>query len=169
MSGGLPRPRRRRPGARTRPGAARLALRGALLVFLAVPLGCAGDDAETVVEEADERDRPELVLGRPFEGTALVDDVLTPRAFRLLDTLVVSAEPVEVVEGERAVVTGRVRRWDVAAVENELGVDLDASLHDVDEDLVVLAEHVEAAPEGDELGSARPGLVAGVAPRAHPR
>ena len=98
----------------------------------------AGDDPETIVEEAQEDDFAALVVDEPFEGTAPVDEVLSPNAFRLLDTLVVSGEPFDVVEGQRVVVIGTVRD-DLDAVADELGIDLDEV---PDEDLFVVADTV---------------------------
>ncbi len=110
---------------------------------------CRGDDAETIVEQAEERNRPKMVLGEHFEGTAPVGAVLSRHAFRLLDTLVVTKEPEELAEGVRVVVRGTVRRWDPQVIENQLGVDFGDSVDDLDDDLVVVADHVEDAPEND--------------------
>lgn len=107
---------------------------------------CADDDSETILEEAAEEE-PGIVLGKRFEGTAPVDEVLGPHAFRLLDTLVVSAEPVDVDEGDRIVVRGVVRRWEVEAIEQDLAVNFSETLDLLDDELVVVADHLEEAPE----------------------
>lgn len=121
-----------------------------VLLAVAFGTGCTGDDSETIVEEAVEEDRPEIVLGERFEGTATVDEVLGTYAFRLLDTLVVRSEPVDVAEGERVVVRGTVRRWEVQAIEEDLAVNFDEPLDLLDDELVVVADHIEEAPEDDD-------------------
>lgn len=113
---------------------------------------CQGDDPESIVEEAVEQDQPQIVLGERFEGTAPVGEVLSPHAFRLLDTLVVTPTEPRVAEGVRFVVRGTVRRWDPPAIEKELGLDFDDAVEDADDELVVVADHVEEAPEMDEPG-----------------
>lgn len=119
-------------------------------IVLALGLGallpsCAGgDDPETIVEEAQEEGFEELLVDEPFEGTAIVEDVLSPNAFRLLDTLVVTAEPVELVEGELVEVVGVVRD-DLDAVAEELATDLDEASDAHDGGLFVVAISVEEA------------------------
>lgn len=121
----------------------------ALMAIALLAAACAGDDSETIVEKAAEENTPAVVLGERFEGTATVDEVLSNHAFRLLDTLVVSAEPVDVAEGERVVVRGTVRRWDVQAIEEDLAVNFDEPLDLLDDEFVVVAQHLEEAPEDD--------------------
>lgn len=120
----------------------------AVVVVLALaallPSCAAGDDPETIVEEAEEEGFEELLIDEPFEGTAIVEDVISPNAFRLRDTLVVSAEPVEVVEGELIEVTGIVRD-DLDAVAEELATDLDEARDAHDGGLFVVAATVEEA------------------------
>lgn len=120
----------------------------AIVVVLAIgallPSCAGGDDAETIVEEAEEEGFEELLIDEPFEGTATVEDVLSPNAFLLLDTLVVSAEPVEVVEGELVEVSGIVRD-DLDAVAEDFAVDLDEARDAHDGGLFVVAASVEEA------------------------
>jgi hypothetical protein len=109
--------------------------------------GCGDDEPETVLNNLDDERTAELVTGEPFEATAMVDGVLSEHAFRLLDTLVISAEPLEVREGERVRVTGEISDEASAELEARLGTDLDGDVTEEidDADLFVVATEVEPA------------------------
>ncbi len=117
------------------------------IAIASLTAGCGGDDEpETVIGALEGGEEvAELVTGEPFEATAVVDDVVSPQAFYLLDTLVVSADASGVVEDERVVVTGEITEADPEVVEDLLGVPLDdearAALDDVE--LVVVASRIE--------------------------
>lgn len=121
-----------------------MALRGGFagLALVAV-VGCSSDDPETIVGAAQEDGFEELIVGEPFEGTAMVTEVLSPHAFRLLDTLVVSADELDVTEDERVDVQGTVRDATIDELEEELGVDLGDEVADAhDGGLLVVAESI---------------------------
>lgn len=100
-------------------------------------------DPETIVEEAQEEDFEHLVVDEPFEGTAVVTEVISPRAFKLFDTLVVSAEEVDVRVDERALVRGTVRDATVGELEEQLGVELADAVDDAhDGGLLIVADEV---------------------------
>ncbi len=129
-------------------------LRQGLVPFVTVALllvGCDGGgdvesaegDPETIVEEAQEQDFEELVVDEPFEGTAVVTEVISPRAFKLFDTLVVSRQELGVRADERAVVRGTVRDVTVNELEEQLGIDLGDSVAEAhDGGLLIVADEV---------------------------
>lgn len=103
----------------------------------------ADGDPETIVEEAQEDDFEELVVDEPFEGTAVVTEVISPRAFTLFDTLVVSRQEVDLRRDERVRVRGTVRDTTIAELEQRLDVDLsDAVAAAHDGGLLVVADDV---------------------------
>ena len=103
----------------------------------------ADGDPETIVEEAQEEDFEELVVDEPFEGTAVVTEVISPRAFTLFDTLVVSRQEVDVRADERVRVRGTVRDTTIEELEQQLDVDLsDAVAGAHDGGLLVVADDV---------------------------
>lgn len=113
--------------------------------------GCGGNgdvesaegDPETIVEEAQEQDFEELVVDEPFEGTAVVTEVISPRAFKLFDTLVVARHDLDLRADERARVRGTVRSTTIEALERELAVDLaDAVGEAHDGGLLIVADEV---------------------------
>lgn len=117
----------------------------ALVVASLLISGCGQDDPETIVEEAQEEDFRELVVDQPFEGTAVVSEVVSPHAFKLFDTLVVSREPVELEVDERVRVRGVVRSTSIEELENRLGVELADAVADAhDGGLLVVADEVSA-------------------------
>ncbi|HEV2070061.1 MAG TPA: hypothetical protein VGR26_09735 [Acidimicrobiales bacterium] len=115
----------------------------ALVVASLLIGGCGQDDPETVVEEAQEEDFQELVVDQPFEGTAVVSEVVSPHAFKLFDTLVVSRQRLEVEVDERVRVRGMVRSASVEELEDQLGVELADAVADAhDGGLLVVADEV---------------------------
>ncbi len=122
--------------------------RRCLYVGLAVAVltaGCSDDEPETVIGAVEGEATAELVTGEPFEATAEVDDVVSPQAFYLLDTLVIAEDVSGLVEDELVLVTGEITEADPEAVEGVLGLPLDeetrAALEDVE--LVVVASRIE--------------------------
>lgn len=117
----------------------------ALLGVAALAGACTDDEPETAVEAFDEggEERVELVTGEPFEATAVVDDVLGPRGFLLLDTLVVTEAAIDITEGSRVRVTGEVATAEDAreAFGEQLGDEVADALES--EDVVVVAEEIE--------------------------
>lgn len=100
-------------------------------------------DPETIVEEASEQDFQELVVDEPFEGTAVVTQVISPRAFKLFDTLVVSQQDVGLRADERARVRGTVRDATIEELEQRLGIDLSEAVADAhDGGLLIVADDV---------------------------
>jgi hypothetical protein len=100
-------------------------------------------DPRTVVEVAKEQDFEDLLAGQPFEGTAVVTEVLSPHGFTLFDTLVVTRADAELEVDERVRVRGTVRRATIAELEAELGIDLPgavAAAHDGG--LLIVADEV---------------------------
>jgi hypothetical protein len=109
-------------------------------------------DPRTVVELAEEQDFEDLVAGQPFEGTAVVTEVLSPHGFTLFDTLVVTRDDAELRVDERVRVRGTVRRATIAEVEAELGIDLSeavAAAHDGG--LLIVADEVRRVEFPDPL------------------
>lgn len=113
--------------------------------------GCGGDgdvesaegDPETIVEEAQEEDFEQLVVGEPFEGTAVVSEVLSPHAFRLFDTLVVSRQRLDLRPDERVRVRGTVRDTTIVELEGQLGIGLADAVEEAhDGGLLIVAEEV---------------------------
>ena len=103
----------------------------------------ADGDPETIVEEAQEEDFEDLVVDDPFEGTAVVTEAISPRAFTLFDTLVVSRQEVDLRADERARVRGTVRDTTIEELERQLGVDLsDAVAAAHDGGLLIVADDV---------------------------
>ena len=103
----------------------------------------ADGDPGTIVEEAQEEDFEQLVVDEPFEGTAVVTEVISPRAFTLFDTLVVSRQEVDLRADERVRVRGTVRDTTIAELEQQLEVDLsDAVAGAHDGGLLVVADDV---------------------------
>lgn len=101
-------------------------------------------DPETIVEQATEEDFEEMVVGQPFEGTAVVTEVISPRAFRLFDTLVVSRLELDLREDERVRVRGTVRDTSIAMLETELGIALGPAVADAHGGgLLIVADEVE--------------------------
>lgn len=121
---------------------------GAVVMLLAACGGgsdveSADGDSETIVEDAQEQGFEELVVDEPFEGTAVVTSVLSPHAFNLLDTLVVSKQVLDVKADERVRVRGTVRRTTIEELEGQLGVDFTEAVHEAhDGELLVVAEEV---------------------------
>lgn len=111
--------------------------------------GCSEDDPETAVEAFEGQETVELLTGEPFEGTATVDKIVSEHAFYLLDTLVITADGVDVREDDLVEVTGEVADADVDTVEAAVGTSLDDEAKDAiaDEDLVIVATSVEDAGE----------------------
>ena len=103
----------------------------------------ADGDPETIIEEAQEEDFEELVVDDSFEGTAVVTEVISPRAFTLFDTLVVSRQEVDLRVDERVRVRGTVRDTTIEELEQQLDVDLsDAVAGAHDGGLLVVADDV---------------------------
>lgn len=103
----------------------------------------ADGDPETIVEEAREEDFEKLVVDEPFEGTAVVTEVISPRAFTLFDTLVVSRQEVDLRRDERVRVRGTVRDTTIEELEQLLDVDLpDAVAAAHDGGLLIVADDV---------------------------
>ncbi len=135
-------------------GDVRGAVRATVTTLVAASLvltGCGGEDdvesAEgdpaTIVEEAREQGFEDRVANQPFEGTAVVTEVISPRAFKLFDTLVVSRREVDLRADERARVRGTVRSTTIQALERELGVDFaDAVGQAHDGGLLIVADEV---------------------------
>lgn len=122
--------------------------------------GCGGDgdvessegDPETIVEEAQEEDFENLIVDQPFEGTAVVTEVISPRAFKLFDTLVVSRQETDLRADERALVRGTVRSTTVDELERQLGVDLaDAVGAAHDGGLLIVADEVRPVDSPEPL------------------
>lgn len=104
--------------------------------------GADGDPA-TIVEAAEEEDFENLVIDEPFEGTAVVTEVVSARAFTLFDTLVVAPRPLDLKVDERVLVRGTVRSTTIEELESELGVDLAEAAADAhDGDLLIVADEV---------------------------
>lgn len=100
-------------------------------------------DAETIVEEAEEEDFEGLVVNEPFEGTAVVTEVISPRAFELFDTLVVSRVPLDLRADERVRVRGLIRDTTVVELEEQWDVDLADAVADAhDGGLLIVADDV---------------------------
>ena len=98
-------------------------------------------DPETIVEEASEQDFAALVVDEPFEGTAVVTEVISPRAFKLFDTLVISQHDVDLAVDERAEVRGTVRDATIEELEQRLGIDLSEAVADAhDGGLLIVAD-----------------------------
>ena len=105
--------------------------------------GCDQGDPDTIVEQAQEQDFQELVVDQPFEGTAVVSEVVSPHAFKLFDTLVVSRQRVDLQVDERVRVRGVVRSTGIEELEDELGVELADAVADAhDGGLLVVADEV---------------------------
>lgn len=113
--------------------------------------GCDGDgdvesaegDPDTIVEEAKEEDFEDLVVDQPFEGTAVVTEVIAPHAFKLFDTLVVSRQELDLRADERARVQGVVRDTTIDQLEQRLGIDLAEAVSEAhDGGLLIVAEEV---------------------------
>lgn len=121
----------------------------ALFAVLVAAAGCAEDDPETAVGAFEDEETVELVTGEPFEATATVTGIVSERAFYLLDTLVITAEPVDVSEDDLVLVNGEVTEADVEKVEALAGSGLDdeAKAAVDDEDLVVVATRVEQSDD----------------------
>jgi hypothetical protein len=120
-------------------------------VVLLLAAGCARDgdvesaegDPETIVEAAQEQDFEELVVDEPFEGTAVVTEIVSPRAFRLFDTLVVSEQELDLNTDERAVVRGTVRDTTINELEQQLGIEFGDAVADAhDGGLLIVADEV---------------------------
>ncbi len=115
----------------------------ALVVASLLASGCDQGDPETIVEEAQEDDFQELVVDQPFEGTAAVSEVVSPHAFKLFDTLVVSRQRLDLQVDERVRVQGMVRSTSVEELEGQLGVELADAVADAhDGGLLVVADEV---------------------------
>lgn len=103
----------------------------------------AGGDPATLVEVAEEEDFENLVVDEPFEGTAVVTEVVSPRAFTLFDTLVVAPRQLDLNVDERVRVRGTVRSATIQELESELGVDLTEAVTDAhDGELLIVADEV---------------------------
>lgn len=120
-------------------------------VVLLLAAGCARDgdvesaegDPETIVEAAQEQDFEELVVDEPFEGTAVVTEIVSPRAFRLFDTLVVSEQELDLNTDERAFVRGTVRDTTINELEQQLGIEFGDAVADAhDGGLLIVADEV---------------------------
>jgi hypothetical protein len=120
-------------------------------VVLLLAAGCARDgdvesaegDPETIVEAAQGQDFEELVIDEPFEGTAVVTEIVSPRAFRLFDTLVVSEQELDLNTDERAVVRGTVRDTTINELEQQLGIEFGDAVADAhDGGLLIVADEV---------------------------
>jgi hypothetical protein len=127
-------------------------LRGTAAMVLVVGLsGCAEDEPETAVEAFEEggEERVELVTGEPFEATATVDDVVGDHVFVVLDTLVVTDDPVAIHDGDLVRVTGEVEDGDeLTRRAQSLGEDERQAIADAD--LVVAASEVEVVSDRAE-------------------
>lgn len=125
-----------------------------LLAMVAVVMalgGCdTGNDVEnadgdpaTIVGAAEEEDFANLVVGDHFEGTAVVTEVVSPHAFTLFDTLVVSPPQLDLAVDERVQVRGTIRSTTIEELESELGVDLAQAVADAhDGELLIVADEV---------------------------
>jgi hypothetical protein len=95
------------------------------------------------VEEAEEEDFEGLVVNEPFEGTAVVTEVISPRAFELFDTLVVSRMPLDLRADERVRVRGLIRDTTIVELEEQWDVDLTDAVADAhDGGLLIVADDV---------------------------
>lgn len=120
-------------------GVAARPLLACLLVMAAVSLTTAcGNTAgtETGVSIDDIQDDPDAYIGREATVSAHVKEDVSPSTFTIagdefsdVPALLVVARTANVFEDEVVTVTGTVRRFDVAQVEHELGVDLSEAVH----------------------------------------
>ncbi|MEE1942632.1 hypothetical protein V1L54_25045 [Streptomyces sp. TRM 70361] len=113
-----------------------------LALLLALPglAGCGGNGAEgiTEVHEAFEDGNAESVVGEERTVEGRVHDVVSPWAFTVGGNEPSDIEPLLVVEGDMPAVdqddpvrvTGVVREFEIAGVEEELGVELSDTLYE---------------------------------------
>jgi len=97
-------------------------------------------------------DRVSTLTGQELTVAGEVESVLSTVAFRLAgvgwDVLVLDAQQATVAESDYVQVTGTVRRFDLATLEQDLGSDLDDALYeDFEGDLVLVAQNVQPATQ----------------------
>lgn len=95
-------------------------------------------------------DRVTTLTGQEVTVAGDVQNVLSTVAFRLAgvswDVLVLDAQQAAVDEGDFVQVTGTVRQFDIPAIEEEFGTDLDDALYaQFEGDLVLVAQNVQPA------------------------
>ena len=107
---------------------------------------------------------PQNFYGKTVTVSGEVDKLLNPRAFQVSgegmtnnDIIVITKKPLsdmtaqaaQLTEDARVQVTGTVRRFDMAAVEKEVGFDLDDKMFsDWRDKPVVIAESITITPAG---------------------
>lgn len=135
----------------------------ALLAVLAV--GCDQGD-ETALEEAEEEGVAEGMVGQSLTVSGEVTETFPSGAFVIAGddfsfgepaaagTLILpgdASEVARVAEEGRAQVTGTVREFVIADVEEELGVDFDDDLLvEYEEEFAIVADTVEFVPAGTD-------------------
>lgn len=147
---------------------------GALLVATLLLAACGGDESQPKVAATSERTpaasvfaEPKDFVGRDVEVRGRVGSVISPRMFNLED-LERSGDRVQVFttgdagidEGQVVRVEGAVREFNIAAFEQELGVDLEERLYDAFVGTaVILARSVEILERSQDEVTPEPGVV----------
>lgn len=126
------------------------------LALLTLGLVACGED-ETAVQEAEEDNEAELLVGETVTIEAEVEEVVVPGiggAFTMGadETLVLNNSNVDVEDDDVVAVTGEVIEFTILDVEETFGFDFDedeeALLLDFEEDFAVVADTVEITEEG---------------------
>lgn len=114
--------------------------------------GVAGDD--TLLEEVEEDDNAEAVVGDPITISGEVQESIADGAFRVAGdepgegTLVLSADAPSVAPEDFVEVNGTVTEFMLVDIEADLGVDFDDALfEDVTDEFAVVADSVEVVPD----------------------
>ncbi|HWC12974.1 MAG TPA: hypothetical protein VG929_00075 [Actinomycetota bacterium] len=135
-------------------------------VVFALALGACGDadpdvavENDTAVEDASETatffSDPAPLVGERVTVHAVVDEVVDPNGFRMVaedpsgdSFLVIHDGREELSAGDFVIVAGTVSEFDVAVVENEMGLDLDQESYELYEgEYGIQAETIETKVE----------------------
>ncbi|WP_164704554.1 hypothetical protein [Blastococcus litoris] len=111
-------------------------------------------DDEELVDFEGERvlvaSEVDTLAGEPVTFAGEVQDVISTVSFQVAgagwSVVVLDAQQAAVAEGEYVQVSGTIREFDIATIEEEFGLDLDDELYaDFDQRFVVVAENVVSA------------------------
>jgi hypothetical protein len=131
--------------------ARRPAVLAAVLPLALGGIAACDDEEDTAVEEAEEAGEEELLIGETVTIEGEVEERIGPNAFTIGadSTLVYGVDNFDVEDDDVVSVTGTVREFIIADVEQEFDLDFDDDLFvDFENELAVEAQSVVIVEEG---------------------